>query len=155
MKILIMSDSHGNRKAMLKAVESESPEMILHLGDYDRDCSALMEKYPEIPLHSVRGNCDRSSDGRDTFMLTLGGKRVLMTHGHLYRVKSGISIVKDNAIARGADVLLFGHTHIPYYDPQAGLTMINPGSVGMGGKTYAVLEIKNGVVICDMKSVGV
>ena len=152
MKILVMSDSHGSKANMLEAVALESPEMILHLGDNDKDCTDIEFEYPEIPLRSVRGNCDRSSAGLDTDEFTVDGKRILMTHGHLFSVKTGKTRIIDTAISRGIDVLLFGHTHRPYHSVFENLTVVNPGSIGEGGKYYAVLEIKNGVVSCEQKS---
>ena len=153
MKILVMSDSHGNKDAMLKAVSLESPGLILHLGDHDWDCSAIEWKYPEIPLRSVKGNCDRSSDGLETDEFTLCGKRFFITHGNLYKVKTGFSSIINSACVRGADIMLFGHTHTPHYSMLENITIINPGSIGMGGKTYAVLEFKNGAMTCNIKQV--
>ena len=153
VKILVVSDSHGDKDAILKAVTHESPDLILHLGDHDRDSTAVEEKFPEIPLRSVRGNCDRSSGGPDTDEFTLGGKRFFLTHGHIYRVKTGLSSIIAAAACRDVAVLLFGHTHIPYHQTKEGLSVINPGSIGMGGKTYAVLELKNGVTECDIKRI--
>ena len=151
MKILVMSDSHGNKDALLKVTLLESPELILHLGDHDRDCKIVEWEFPEIPLRSVRGNCDRSSSGLDIDEFTLGGKRFFMTHGHMYGVKTGYSSIVNSAACRGADVLLFGHTHVPYYSVWENLIIINPGSIGMGGKTYAVLEFKDGNLNCEVK----
>jgi putative phosphoesterase len=148
-----MSDSHGNKDAMLKAIALELPELILHLGDHDKDCVSIGWEYPEIPIHSVRGNCDRLSDNIDIDEFTLGGKRFLITHGHLYNVKTGYSYIISFAASRGADILLFGHTHIPYYAEVENVTVINPGSIGTIGKTYAILELKNGDVTCMIKKV--
>jgi len=83
----------------------------------------------------------------------LGGKRFFMTHGHMYMVKTGYSSIIDYAACRGADVLLFGHTHVPYYSIWENLSIINPGSIGMGGKTYAVLDFKNGNLTCEIKGI--
>ena len=41
MKILVLSDSHGNISNMEAAVEREQPRMILHLGDCWRDAERL------------------------------------------------------------------------------------------------------------------
>jgi len=153
VKILVISDSHGNKDAILRSVAHESPHLILHLGDHDRDCGSVEWTYPEIPLRSVRGNCDRSSQGLDIDEFVLGGKRFFMTHGHLYGVKTGISSIINAASCRGADVLLFGHTHIAYHDVFEGIAIVNPGSSGMGGKTYAVLDLEGGVVACEIKKV--
>jgi len=148
-----MSDSHGNKTNMLKAAALELPGLILHLGDYDKDCGAVEWEYPEIPLRCVRGNCDRSSSNLDSDEFTLGGKRFFMTHGHLYGVKTGYSSVINSAACRGADVLLFGHTHVPHYSVYESIAIINPGSIGMGMKTYAILEFKNGEISCEIKRV--
>jgi len=151
VKILIMSDSHNNIETMLETVAIESPELILHLGDHDRDCAPIECEYPEIPLRSVRGNCDRSSENLDVDEFTFGGKRFFMTHGHIYGVKFGYSRVIGAASSRGADILLFGHTHIQYCANYEGLIVINPGSIGMGEKTYAILEFMNGVPTWKIK----
>jgi len=151
MKILVMSDSHGNKNNMLNAVKLESPDWILHLGDNDRDCSNIEAVYPDIPLRTVRGNCDRFSAGLDIDEFELEGKRFYMTHGHLFGVKSGKAKIIQAATDKGADILLFGHTHVPHYSVSGDLTIINPGSISSGGKYYAVLEIKNGAVECELK----
>jgi len=151
MKILVMSDSHGSTNNMLDAVDLEAPDMILHLGDNERDCSAIVSMYANIPLRKVRGNCDRFSAEPDMDEFVLEGKRFFMTHGHLFGVKSWKTNVIEAAVNRNADVLLFGHTHVPHYSVKKNLTVVNPGNIGEGGNTYAVLEIKNGVVTCELK----
>jgi len=152
LKILVMSDSHGSRDNMLNIVDLESPEMILHLGDREKDCFDIEFEYPDIPLRSVRGNGDFSSAGLDIDEFTHDGIRFFMTHGHLFGVKSGKSNLIRSAVSRGADILLFGHTHIPHYSVIQDMVVLNPGSVGAGGKSYAVLDIKNGAVSCELKS---
>ena len=152
MKILVMSDSHGSKNNMLNAIEHESPDWILHLGDNERDCSDIALMYPDIPLRNVRGNCDRFSPGLDIDEFELEGKRFLMTHGHLFGVKSGKAKIISAATDRGVDILLFGHTHVPFHSVVGDLTIINPGSIHSDGKYYATLEIKNGIVSCELKS---
>jgi len=147
-----MSDSHGSKNNMLNAVAKESPEYILHLGDNERDCAVIETMYPDIPLRKVRGNCDRGYPGLDIDEFVLCEKRFFMTHGHIHGVKTGSVSIKQAALARNTDILLFGHTHIPYYTVFENLTIINPGSIGSGTKSYAVLEIKNGVIECELKS---
>ena len=151
MTILVFSDSHGTKNGMLDAVQLESPSLILHLGDSIRDCTIINTAYPEVPLRSVKGNCDYGSAGLDMDEFVFGGKRFFMTHGHLFGVKTGKVSVINAATYRAADVLLFGHTHIPYYSVLENLTIVNPGSIGSGDRQYAVLEIKNGVILCELK----
>ena len=153
MKILVMSDSHGNKKAILRAVETELPSLILHLGDHDADCADLAGSFPEIPVRCVRGNCDIMSRGADTSEFTFGGKKFFMTHGHLYGVKRGLYPIINSASKSGVDILLFGHTHIPHCETDGTLSIVNPGSVSTGEKTYAVLEITDGAVECVIKKI--
>ena len=71
-------------------------------------------------------------------------------------VKSGIQGAADYAIAKGADVLLFGHTHEAFdeqIDGSAGgsVRCINPGAVGAWyGASFALLEIRDGNLICNL-----
>jgi len=146
-----MSDSHGSKKNMLDAIERESPDVILFLGDCTRDCSDIEALHPEITLRRVNGNCDQGYPGLDMDEFILEGKKIFMTHGHLFSVKLGKMRILKAAATRGADILLFGHTHIPYCKEKDGLIAINPGSIGLD-KFYAVLEIKNGAVSCELKS---
>ena len=151
MRILVMSDSHGSKKNMFDALEIESPDVILHLGDNIRDCYDVEAMHPEIMLRTVRGNCDQGYHGLDMDEFTLEGKKIFMTHGHLYNVKIGKKRILEAAAARDVDILLFGHTHIPYYKDENGLIAINPGSIGTG-KSYAILDIKDGEVECELRS---
>ena len=151
MKILVLSDSHGFKDYLLSAVETESPDMIFHLGDNKKDCEVVEKKYPQIPLRSVKGNCDTFSHGLDFDEFTLEGKRFFMTHGHLFGVKTDKAGILNSAFNRNADVLLFGHTHIPYYTVKDNLVVVNPGSLSSAEKNYAVLELKNGDVSCELK----
>ena len=152
MKILVMSDSHGWNDAMLDAAALETPDVILHLGDKCTDCECLEKMFPEIPLRAVKGNCDGGRAGLDMDEFTLEGKRFFMTHGHLFNVKMGKTRIVDAALKRGADVLLFGHTHTPYHDTKDSLTILNPGCVGLNQKYYAIIEINNDAVECELKS---
>ncbi len=88
------------------------------------------------------------SPDNDEFVLE--GKRIFMTHGHLYGVKTGLGAVLNAAVTRSADILLFGHTHRVHKELFNGMLVVNPGSVGLGLKTYAVLEIKHGAVECSI-----
>lgn len=150
MKILILSDSHGDGEALCLAAARTGPELILHLGDHDWDCAALHRRFPQIPVRAVRGNCDLMSGApvRDEFAAE--GKRIFMTHGHLYHVKTGMDAILTAASVSGADILLYGHTHIPFYAERDGLHILNPGSVGRGKKTYAVLDLQHGAVQCEI-----
>ena len=150
MKILVFSDSHGHTQTMLDAVFDERPDMILHLGDHAQDCAPLREAYPHIELRAVRGNCDGRAGEPEYDEFVKEGKRIFMTHGHLYGVKTGLGSLLNSACSRRADILLFGHTHLTLQESVDDLLIVNPGSVGSWKNTYAVLEIEHGVVNCQI-----
>ena len=76
-----------------------------------------------------------------------------MTHGHLYRVKYDTAGLANAGLYRGADIVLFGHTHVPFWDSINGMTLLNPGSIGYGG-TYALLEVDDGKLRFSIKRSG-
>ena len=151
MKILVMSDSHGNITNMLTAVRRENPEMILHLGDHHTDCRDLRERFPAIPLRAVKGNCDRAGElETDEFICEY--LRIMMVHGHRFNVKYSLDALITNALYKDADIVLYGHTHIAQAGKFEGIHVINPGSIGYNG-SYCVLRIENGKVSYEIKRV--
>ena len=149
MKLLVLSDSHGNVDNMARAVELTRPRHILHLGDCLRDAQALHERFPDIPMDTVPGNCDWGSFDAPERLLEFDGVRVLMMHGHTRNVKSSPLAAQYAAREYGADVLLFGHTHRPLVDYDGTLYTMTPGAAGDYRRpTYGVLTIENGRADC-------
>lgn len=153
MKILIFSDSHGERERMVLAAMEERPDAIFHLGDCWRDAEELTCAFPDTPLYQVPGNCDWTMSGEvQEKRVSLGGVRFLLCHGHTYGVKSGYSTAVGHAKAVGVDILLCGHTHVPLYDEYGGLKLLNPGSIGYG-HTYGCITIyPGGNAACCIKT---
>lgn len=152
MKLLVFSDSHGITKYMKEAIETEKPDYVIHLGDHTRDADAIRLQYPELPLVSVRGNCDFDASVPDQLLLEWDGVRVLMAHGHRYSVKSGLLRLALGAREAQADMALFGHTHLAYCAQEGGCWLFNPGTCGLVGRgpTYGVIEIRKGVPTCSI-----
>jgi len=144
MKILVLSDSHSSLQFMRQCVEKVRPHAVVHLGDHYDDGEALAESYPHIPVHQVAGNCDTYRcplNAREMLCYTLGGVMIFMTHGHRQRVKSGIGGLLSEARRYGAQVVLYGHTHVPDCHRETdGVWVLNPGSAGYGGRSAGVLE---------------
>ena len=128
-RVLLLSDSHGNVRNMMLAVEESKPDLILHMGDCYKDAGALQEEYPDIPMKRVLGNCDWD-DGPAEELFELEGKKIWICHGHAYCVKSSLLSLQYAAREKGADIVIFGHTHHLFYDAYDGLFVINPGSIG-------------------------
>jgi len=139
MKILVCSDSHGDVQALLQAVAWSEPDMMLFLGDGEKDCASVAANYPALLIRKVYGNCDFGSQEPATDEFTEDGKRFFMTHGHKFSVKSGLGSLVREACARCADVVLFGHTHRPFYMNTDELCIINPGSIGADTHDFGVM----------------
>ena len=145
MKLLVLSDSHGNVDNMARAVELTQPRHILHLGDCQRDAQALHERFPDLPMDTVPGNCDWGSFDQPERLLEMGGVRIFMLHGHTRNVKSSPMSALYAAKEYGAQVLLFGHTHVPLVDNDGTLLTLNPGAAGDRlHPTCGILTIDNG-----------
>ena len=141
MKLLVLADVHGRRDAVERALEQQPDcRTVLFLGDGLRDMEDIEECHPERVFAMVPGNCDFSALLPVTRLEIYEGKRVLMTHGHRYHVKYGLTTVCLAAEERQADILLFGHTHQTLQEYRDGLYILNPGSLGYGG-TYGLVEI--------------
>ncbi len=135
---------------MADMVRLERPDRILHLGDLVRDAQTLQEKFPDIPISFVPGNCDgRRPDLPEERVFTLEGCRLLMTHGHTYHVKLGPAAAVRAAREAGAHLLLYGHTHEAACEFQHGMWVVNPGSIGsLARPTYAVAVLEAGGAVC-------
>lgn len=145
LRVVVVSDTHG-RIARLETAMRQQPRaaLYIHLGDGEWDLAEIRGMYPGRRFLAVAGNCDFGSGLPDRGETELGGKRIFFTHGHAFYVKSGLSRVVDEAVTRGADILLFGHTHVPLTEYRDGLYILNPGSLGSprdGVPTYGVVDI--------------
>ena len=152
MKILIVSDTHGRERNLEKVLEKTEPiDHLIHLGDVEGS-EELICTMTDAPVTMVAGNNDYYSDLPREEIITLGKYRVLLTHGHYYYVTMNEEYLKKEAKDRGADIVMYGHTHRPAYSDEDGLITLNPGSISyprQAGRepSYMIMEIdENGVV---------
>lgn len=147
MELLIVSDSHREMTYLCEAVRRERPDAVIHLGDLVSDADRLAEEFLGLPVLSVRGNCD-ILPRTEELLRTFEGVTVFGVHGHRYGVKRDLLPAELAARQRGADVLLFGHTHRPYCECYQGLWILNPGACSGSAPSYGVVEIANGKANC-------
>lgn len=148
MTILVFSDSHRALSGMIAAIETHRPDQVIHLGDLETDAEEVSFGYPQLPFCIVPGNCDGWTTTPAKKQITLAGKKVLLSHGHLWQVKSTYDLAIAEARAVGADILLFGHTHQPLCRRlEDGLWMMNPGPAR---SHYGLITIENGQVHCTL-----
>jgi putative phosphoesterase len=167
MTLLVLSDSHGRPDLIEEAIRRVRPDGILFAGDGLRDLSRV-----EIscPLWAVAGNCDWLTtpliisgailEPQNEELITVEGVRILLMHGHKYGVKSDLGQAVARAVQRDADLLIFGHTHIPlelHLRPDGGradfsvtkpLTLFNPGSLGDHHASFGTVTVRNGQLLC-------
>lgn len=129
MKILVLSDSHGNISNMITAVHESEPDMVIHLGDCESDLFKLEECFPDMLFENIAGNCDYEEELLEK-IIEVEGRKILICHGHTYNVKAGYLNLQMAALEKKVDITLFGHTHKVFYDHHNGLAIMNPGSIG-------------------------
>lgn len=154
MKAAVFSDTHRNTALMLQTVRRVRPDVILHLGDHDRDTDELRLEFPEIPLYCVRGNCDLASSAPDTEVVQLGPVKAFLAHGHQFGVDWGrLDSLVYAAQEAGAQLVLYGHTHRADYEEIGGVKVVNPGTAGKGRElTWALIEVfDNGGIACEIR----
>ena len=144
MRLVVFSDTHGRTELLENAVRRTNPDILVHLGDHIRDSRVLSSAFPDIPLYAVPGNCDFASREQDTLEFFAGPVKVFATHGHRYYVKSTMDSLLNAAHFSGAQLVLYGHTHIARIEYPAGMTVVNPGSSGLGSEpSFAVIDISD------------
>ncbi len=154
MKAAVFSDTHGSTALMVEAVRRLRPDVLIHLGDYERDTEILRREFPEIPLYSVCGNCDMAVMSPLTDIVPLGPVKAFICHGHSYGVEyNNIDRLVYSAQEQGAKIALFGHTHSAYNGEAGGVKVINPGTAGRGRTlTYAFIEVfDNGGIASEIR----
>lgn len=145
MKILIVSDTHRKNENYFKVVEMQKPDMVIHCGDAEGSEYAITEA-AGCPVQIVLGNNDFFSDLPKELEFCIGEYKVWVTHGHNYYVSMGNETIKQEAMARGDDIVMYGHTHRPVIDIDDGIIAINPGSLSYPRQeghrpSYIIMEI--------------
>ena len=154
MRVVVLSDTHAPRRwrscPPLVAEQLRGADLILHAGDV---CTApvLTELAQYAPVTAVLGNNDGPDvadwGAAETAELTLDGLRVAMLHdsgpaaGRLVRMRRRFP---------AADLVVFGHSHIPLDASSYGVRIFNPGSPTDRRRqphgTLGVLRIQDGTL---------
>lgn len=140
--VTVVSDSHGNRRAMekLDGIFAES-DYIIHLGDGVSDGARVKSRYPD-KTYLLNGNCDGVKLGEEQTVLEIEGVKIFACHGDKFGVKSGTARLVAKAAENGCSVALFGHTHKPTEQTVDGITLFNPGTLSRYSRnTYLYLVI--------------
>ncbi len=149
MRLIVMSDSHTAHQRVRQIV-SNHPDaaLFIHLGDGEAEFTAVAEEFPQHQFLQIRGNNDFGSQAPVEHMLDAGGVKIFCTHGHNYSVKWDLDELARAAKGMGAQLALYGHTHMAKDETRQGVRLINPGSVADSRVTPA------GYLMLDITAVG-
>ncbi len=143
MKILVLSDTHGEISGAVRVIRKEKPDHVIHLGDCVRDAEDLAREFPILPICKVPGNNDWFTEEPKEKVLRLADTSIFLCHGHTTGVKSGTDVQLAKTLQKGCAVSLYGHTHSPQLRERDGVLFLNPGSLTFGD-TYAILTLTPG-----------
>lgn len=143
MKCIVFSDTHGNYPLAIEILLRSDPvDAVYHLGDKAED-AGFIEHLCKTTVQKVAGNCDAPGMYEREIITVAGNRRILLTHGDRYGVKSGLSKLVERGIDMNVDLVLYGHTHQASIDEIEGIIFVNPGSLQHGSayKSYARITV--------------
>jgi putative phosphoesterase len=151
MLVGILSDTHNQRKrtqAAVQLLKAEGAEALIHCGDLVEP--DLIDLCAVMPFYLVFGNNDvhnvaeiqaamQNSEAATCLdwggEVELAGKRIAVTHGHVYKVYHQL-------LATQPDYLLTGHSHVAADDREGTTRLINPGALHRASPyTVAILNL--------------
>lgn len=164
MKVIIASDLHGSFYYVNKLVEAfnqQNCDLLILLGDilYHGPRNDLPKEYApkkviallngmKEKIVCIQGNCDAEVDGMvlDFDILTpykklsIDNLTLHLTHGHKFNPEKPLD-------ANEGDIVLFGHSHVPFDKIIDGVRYLNPGSVSIpkenSANSYILLNNAN------------
>lgn len=148
MKILVVSDNHGDRDilAEIEAQFQTSVDLMVHAGDSEMTVDDPLFQ----PMKSVVGNNDfgQAFPAQQIFDIS-PTDRLLVTHGHRQNVNFTMTNLALLAQSQQASIVCYGHTHqlaVTYVDH---VLYVNPGSITLPrgeyarlGGTFAIIEVQ-------------
>lgn len=155
MRVVALADTHIRRRGTRRLPDGayaalDGADVILHAGDVLVE-ELLHELQGFAPTYAVLGNNDRELFGvlPETRQLAIAGVEVAMIHD------SGASKGRERRMRRrfpSADVVVFGHSHIPINRPGIeGQLLFNPGSPTerrtQPHQTIGILDLEDGHVV--------
>jgi uncharacterized protein len=135
LTLAVLSDTHGKpHPGLFPVLERHPPSLILHAGDIgDTDLLKDLETISDLVF--VRGNVDPAGpDWPDSVSLHLGmpsGFRMnlLLLHvaiGQMKLQRTALNLLRRHP----AEIVIFGHSHIPFLGTEGKIVLFNPGSAG-------------------------
>jgi uncharacterized protein len=159
MLIAVISDTHmprGARRLPDACVERiAAADLLLHAGDFST--AEVLRELEAIgpPVVAVHGNVDSAELRRllpEERVVEAEGVRIALVHdagprtGRLERMR--------RRFGARADVVVFGHSHLPLHEEADGLQILNPGSPTDRRRaprhTMGLIELRAGSARCEL-----
>ena len=168
MKVMFISDIHGmktNLGVVKEQFEKRNCDKLVILGDLfyigprnkmgeDYDIPAVLDFLNSMKdkIICIQGNCDSDVDGKvcefpivkELGMLSVNGKDIYLTHGHIYN---------EDKWKYENTILMYGHFHLPFIKEKDSNIFMSPGSIslpkGEEAASYMILE-ENKFTIYDI-----
>ena len=150
-RFLVLSDTHsprfhlpGDLSPLMAGVEG-----IIHCGDFSDYAAFLELDAYGLPVYGVAGTNDDWQLRRilpERRILLLGDLKVALTHGAGFG-GTAHACARREFSRQKADLILFGHSHLPEAHDSLSPPAYNPGSFSQGrgmGNTLGILEIEGG-----------
>jgi putative phosphoesterase len=149
--IYVFSDTHiPDRMPKLpkKLLDHIKPaDLIIHAGDFVR-WEVFLELGAVATVHAVRGNMDEEKIRRnlpEKTIVEIQGKRIGVRHGS--GPSQGLERKVYRYFGQPCDVLIFGHSHVPFNRKIKDTLVFNPGSLAWNlappfGASYGILTIE-------------
>jgi len=132
--VAVVSDTHGKpHPNLFPLLDARRPSLILHAGDVG-DPFVIKELEKISPTNYVRGNVDPTGpDWADSVALSLrlGSSRLDLLLLHFAIAGLKLNTAASDLLNRfPAQVVVFGHSHMPFLGMDGRVSLFNPGSAG-------------------------
>lgn len=148
MRYIILSDTHGNKKGVEKLLQTVEHDGVIFAGDGESDFSNVNGN-----ITMVKGNCDFFSKLPQSVVTKINGTKVLITHGNMYGVKSGLGSLIAYAESEEVQLVIYGHNHKQSLEKINGITYLNPGTFKKSStlkSSYAIIDFKDNNFFINM-----
>jgi uncharacterized protein len=134
-KILILADTHMPKKGnalpdQIISALKEGVDFIIHAGDWSEK-SVYEELSLYAPVYGVKGNVEMDEWDKqlpDKEVLQAEEIKIAIVHGHLGKGRTTPDRAYQSCIDEEPDLIVFGHSHIPYMEKRDKIMLFNPGS---------------------------
>jgi uncharacterized protein len=139
VRFVVIADTHSvPHPRAVELASAQRPDAILHAGDIG-DVEVLEPFRAIAPLLAVRGNIDgRGPELPDELEIQLVSReprgrgavtKILLLHIAVNGPRLRADAARS-AARKGAQLVVCGHSHVPFIGVDRGLTVFNPGSIG-------------------------